>query len=162
MKHERNHLKNLIFRNKPLIRRSNVTKTIQTNKSHLIIWPVNHYHILSALEATVEKAVTLQDIEVQTNLHIQIRNLFTIIVNLYHQVETIHHSQDTPIIRSNLISTLIIHIQIILDYNHLSVIEMEIVHDVHYFVIEPIIWEIKLTHFYTKLKQKTQCLTQKI
>ena len=43
--------------------------------------------------------MTFQDIEVQKNHHIQIRNLITMIIFLNHQVDRIHHTHDPPIIR---------------------------------------------------------------
>ena len=53
-----------------------------------------------------------QDTGVQINPHIQIQNFIAVIVILNHRVETVHHTQDPPIIKINQLITLITHIQL--------------------------------------------------
>ena len=58
----------------------------------------------------------------------------------------VHHTQDPPTIRTNPFITLITHIQITLDYNHLPIIEMEIVHNDHSHAIDFAMLETTITH----------------
>ena len=66
-----------------------------------------------------------------SNKRTQIQNPITVIKISNHRVDMVHHTQDLPIIRTNLHITLITHIQTNLDHNHLTIREMEIVHDDH-------------------------------
>ena len=70
----------------------------------------------------------IEDTGGQINPHIQIQNFIAVIVILNHRVETVHHTQDPPIIKINQLITLITHIQLTLDHNHFITIEMKIVH----------------------------------
>ena len=82
---------------------------------------------LISLGATVEIAVITQDTEVKINPHLQTLNLIMAIVILNYRVETVHLTQDLPMIRMIRTIILITHIQKTLDHNHLIIMEMEII-----------------------------------
>ena len=87
-----------------------------------------------------------QDIEVQRNFHIQIQNAIMVIVNLNHRLELVHHNQDPPTLKTNIIIILKTHIQFVLDHNHLTEKEMEIIHDNYSQAIEFAMYDFTLTH----------------
>ena len=88
----------------------------------------------------------IQDIEVQRNFHIQIQNPIMVIKNLNHRLELVHHTQDPPTLKTNIIMILITHVQKVLDHNPLTKKEMEIIHDNYSQAIEFAMYEFTLTH----------------
>ena len=66
-------------------------QNLPKNRSHQTIWPVNHYHFLMVLEATVENITINPDTEAPINHHTQIQIIFPVIVILNHRVDTVHH-----------------------------------------------------------------------
>ena len=88
----------------------------------------------------------IQDIEVQRNFHIQIQNPIMVIVTLNHRLELVHHTQDPPTLKTNIIIILITHVQIVIDHNHFTKKEMEIIHDNYSHAIEFAMCEFTLTH----------------
>ena len=67
-------------------------------------------------------------------------------VFLNHRVEMVCHTLDPPTLKTNLLITQIAYIQIILDINHLTIIEMEIVQDAHSHTIDFAMYETTITH----------------
>ena len=74
------------------------------------------------------------------------QNLIRGLVTLNHQVERVHHNQGNQLFRKNLIIIIAIRTQIILDHNHLIIIETKIVHDDPSHVIAFEMYEITLIH----------------
>ena len=80
--------------------------------------------------------MTPQDTEAQTYHHTQTQKLTTAITILNRRVEMSHHIHDLTINKINQTITLIKHIQITPDHNHLYLIELEIVQDYPFLVID--------------------------